>query len=142
MTMARHSVLYVEDEPDDVLFMHVAFRRAGVLAPLHCVSDGQQAVSYLLGERPYDDRTRHPFPSVVLLDLNLPLLSGFDVLHWIRRESPCRDIPVVVFSSSGRAEDRHRAEGLCASDYWLKPASGTQFENAARQLNERWLKGA
>lgn len=140
MTTPRHSVLYVEDEPDDVLFMHVAFRRARVPVPLHCVSDGQQAVNYLRGDPPYDDRVRHPLPSVVLLDLNLPLLSGFEVLHWIRHESPCRDIPVVVFSSSGRSEDRHRAEELSASDYWLKPASGTQFEAAARELHERWLR--
>ncbi|MBI2512735.1 MAG: response regulator [Opitutae bacterium] len=138
--MPRPSVLYVEDEPDDVLFMHVAFRRAGVTAPLHCVSDGQQAVNYLRGAPPYDDRVRHPLPSVVLLDLNLPLLSGFDVLHWIRHQSPCRDIPVVVFSSSGRAEDRRRAEDLRASDYWLKPSSGTEFEATARELHERWLK--
>lgn len=138
--MAKNSVLYVEDEPDDVLFMHVAFRRAGVQAPLHCVSDGRQAVNYLLGDAPYDDRARHPFPCVVLLDLNLPLVSGFEVLRWIRHESDCRDLPVVVFSSSGRSEDRRRAEELCASDYWLKPASGLQFEVAARQLHERWLK--
>jgi len=140
--MAQNSVLYVEDEPDDVLFMHVAFRRAGLPAPLHCVADGQQAVNYLRGDPPYSDRTRYPFPRVVLLDLNLPLLSGFDVLRWIRHEANLRDLPVVVFSSSGRAEDRRRALDLSATEYLLKPSSGAQFEDVARQLHEQWLKPA
>lgn len=140
--MAQDSVLYVEDEPDDVLFMHVAFRRAGLRAPLHCVSDGQQAVNYLRGDPPYDDRVLHPFPRVVLLDLNLPLLSGFEVLRWIRREAKLRELPVVVFSSSGRADDRRRALELNATEYIQKPASGAQFEDVARRLQENWLKSA
>lgn len=140
--MTPTSVLYVEDEPDDVLFMHVAFRRAGVPSPLHCVGDGQQAVNYLRGDAPYGDRARSPFPTVVLLDLNLPLLSGFEVLHWIRHEAGFRELPVVVFSSSGRAEDRRRAVQLNATDYFLKPVSGAQFEEIARQLHERWLRPA
>lgn len=139
MILDPRCLLYVEDEPDDVLFMQIAFQRVGAAAQLQSVFDGVQALDYLRGKSPFDDRGRYPFPSAVLLDLDLPLLSGFEVLEWIRGEPSCCHLPVVVFSSSGHPSDRQRAESLGADDYWLKPSSGTQFELMAKQLQVRWL---
>lgn len=133
-------VLYVEDEADDVLFMQAAFRRIGLQAPLHAVTDGQQAIAYLAGEGAYADRGAHPLPALVLLDLNLPLQSGFEVLRWIRGEPRFASLPVVVFSSSGRPEDRQRAAELGASDYALKPSSGMQFSEVVEQVRAAWLR--
>lgn len=132
-------VLYVEDEEDDVFFMRNAFRKLGVVDRFHAVEDGGRAISYLAGQEPYTDRERHPLPSFVLLDLNLPIRSGFEVLEWLRGQPQFATLPVVIFSSSGRLEDRQRAEQLGATEYLLKPTSGTQFMEMARQLRDNWL---
>jgi CheY-like chemotaxis protein len=137
--MSSPVILYVEDEADDVLFMQAAFRRLGLAAPLQAVADGQQAISYLAGEGAFSDRATHPLPAVVLLDLNLPLCSGFEVLQWIRSQPQFGRLPVIVFSSSGRPEDRRRAAELGASDYALKPSSGMQFSDVVRALRDAWL---
>lgn len=133
-------VLYVEDEADDVLFMQAAFRRLGLGVPLHAVADGQQAIAYLAGEGMYADRAAHPLPALVLLDLNLPLQSGFEVLQWIRNEPRFAALPVIVFSSSGRPEDRQRAAELGATDYALKPSSGMQFSEVVAPVRAAWLR--
>lgn len=139
--MARPTVLYVEDEENDVIFMRYAFKQAGIMHDLESVMDGQHALSYLSGKTPYNDRAQYPVPSLILLDINLPLISGFEVLNWIRAQAELRQIPVVVFSSSGRPEDREKAEQLGANHYILKPASGMQFVDIAKDLKTTWLNG-
>lgn len=139
MTTPRPTVLYVEDEVDDVYFMRSAFEREGAQVDFQAAHDGARAIAYLAGEHPFDDRVRHPVPSFVLLDLNLPLRSGFEVLAWLRQRHEFRELPVVIFSSSGRAEDRARASELGATDYLLKPSSGMQFGLVARTVLERWV---
>lgn len=135
----RPTVLYVEDEENDVLFMRLAFERLGTSVDLQAVEDGSRAMAYLAGKEPYADRQRHPAPSVLLLDLNLPLHSGFEVLQWLREEQAFANLPVVIFSSSGRPEDRARAQQLGASEYVLKPPSGLDFIDVARRVQEQWL---
>jgi CheY-like chemotaxis protein len=137
--MATTTVLYVEDEPDDAYFMRSAFKRAGVPAQFEVVEDGLAAISYLTGDKPYENRERHPLPALMLLDLNLPGLSGFEVLEWLRHQEHLRALPVVVFSSSGRPEDQSRARELGANDYVIKPNSGNHFADLARKLHATWL---
>ncbi|CAM2964261.1 response regulator [Rariglobus hedericola] len=136
-TQAR--VLYVEDEQGDVFFMRNAFKKLGAHDRFHAVEDGERAISYLSGREPYADRERHPLPTFVLLDLNLPIRSGFEVLEWLRGQPEFKTLPVVIFSSSGRLEDRERAEKLGATEYLLKPTSGSQFLDMAKQLTNTWL---
>jgi CheY-like chemotaxis protein len=131
--MSPPCVLYVEDEIDDVFFMERAFVKAGLEHSLRSVPDGRQAIAYLAGEQPFT-REKHPLPCAVLLDLNLPQVSGFDVLSWVRAHPELRTLPVVVFSSSGRREDRVRAEELGAIQYLLKPNSGLEFVSVAAEL--------
>ena len=131
--MARAAVLYVEDEEDDVFFMRTAFNKAGLLE-LHAVQDGKGAMDYLASQTCDGER-----PRVILLDINLPMISGFEVLQWIRQQSFLRDVPVVVFSSWGRPEDRSRAEELGADEYVLKPASGQEFLAIAHAIRNRWF---
>jgi CheY-like chemotaxis protein len=130
----KMAVLYVEDEPDDVFFMSLAFRRESVQAEFKTVEDGRRAIAYLAGEEAYADRETFPLPRLVLLDLNLPVPSGFEVLQWIRQQEQFRELPVIVFSSSGRPEDRERACRNGATDYFLKPSSGLQFADTVRKL--------
>jgi CheY-like chemotaxis protein len=132
----------VEDEADDVFFMRQAFKRAGLGGQVQAVDDGMKAIAYLTGRTPYDDRNHAPLPALVLLDLNLPGYSGFEVLQWLRQQPEFRDLTVVTFSSSGRDEDRERARQLGATDYLLKPSSGLQFVEIVKTLKDRWLAEA
>jgi CheY-like chemotaxis protein len=127
--MPRAAVLYVEDEEDDIFFMRRAFAKAGCADAFHAVKDGKRAITYLSGEN-----GECPSPQVILLDLNLPLVSGFEVLEWIRRQPHFQSLPVIIFSSSGRPEDRSRAEALGANDYLLKPASAEDFVSVASDI--------
>jgi DNA-binding response OmpR family regulator len=77
---------------------------------------------------------------LILLDLNLPLVSGFEVLEWMRKTTGYQELPVVIFSSSARPEDRIRAEATGADDYVQKPSSALEFRAVIDYLERRWLK--
>src|ERR1043165_7389245 len=79
----RATVLLVEDDPDDVLLTQIAFEKARLVNPLKVVRDGEEAIAYLSGEPPYDDRERFPLPILLLLDLKMPKVNGFQVLEWL-----------------------------------------------------------
>jgi CheY-like chemotaxis protein len=134
--MAKTTILYVEDEEYDVLFMRRAFSKAASQHGLEIATDGQKAIDFL------SDCTQPP-PGLVLLDLNLPLISGFEVLKWIRQQPSLRQLPVLIFSSSARPEDRSKATELGANEYIQKPGSALDFEMIVKDLEVRWLsKGA
>ena len=84
MNASHCTILLVEDNPDDVLLMQRAFKKANLANPLQVVDNGEKAVAYLDGQDPYSDRSQHPVPVLVLLDLKLPRLSGLEVLEWVR----------------------------------------------------------
>src|SRR5690242_7375076 len=94
------TVLYVEDEENDVFFMQRAFQQVLPEVLLKTVGDGQQAIDYLAGRKPYNNRAEHPLPALVLLDLHLTAVPGFEVLKWLRGQAQFTHLPVVVFSSS------------------------------------------
>lgn len=133
--MIQNPVLYVEDEEYDALFMRRAFMKAGIAQELHVVDDGQKAIDYLQGLL----AAKANAPGLVLLDLNLPLISGFEVLRWLRAQEALKTLPTVIFSSSARPEDRARATLLGADDYIQKPASALDFVSVAQSLQTRWL---
>jgi CheY-like chemotaxis protein len=97
--ISQPAILYVEDEKSDVLLLRVAFTRAGLLNPVHIAMDGAEAIDYLVGNRPFADRNQHPLPALVLLDLNLPKKSGFQVLSWIRQQPQFASLPVVIYTA-------------------------------------------
>ena len=132
-------MLYVEDEENDALFMRRAFKSAGLGSALRLVEDGRSALDYLSGAGAYGDRDQYPVPAVVLLDLNLPGLTGFDVLEWIRNHPDYAATPVVVFSSSSEDEDRQKARELGANEFVEKPRSAMRFADVVRGLWEKWL---
>ncbi len=132
--MSGASVLLVEDDPSDVLFMRRAWRQAGYAAPLIDVGDGEKAVAYLSGKAPYSDRSKYPFPTLVLLDLKIPLLPGLDVLRWIRETPGLRDLPVAVLTSSEEPADVARARELGVSDYIVKPTGYAQLATVVKRL--------
>ena len=108
--MARSTtILLVEDDLDDLLLVQLALQKTLSGVPLAVVSDGVQAVEYLKGAGPYADRSVYPFPDMVLLDLRLPLMDGFEVLRWIRQQPELKLLPVIAVTGSLRNEDANLA---------------------------------
>src|SRR3989442_4741772 len=94
------TVLLAEDDPDDVLLTQIAFERARLANPLQVVRDGEEAIAYLSGEGAFDDRDRFPSPILLLLDLKMPKVDGFQVLEWLRSQPRLRQLPVAIMTSS------------------------------------------
>ncbi len=139
MAGAKPIVLYVDDEENDRILMQFAFQQAGLEPALRMVSHGQEAIDYLSGTGAYGERAKYPLPAVVLLDLNLPAVHGFEVLKWIREQPAHKGLPVVVFTSSAREEDRVKARELGANEFVQKPMRPDGFQEVARRLGEEWL---
>ena len=130
----------MEDDAYDVLFLQTEFGKAKVNAYLHVVGDGMEARQYLEGVGEYADRQRHPVPNVILVDLRLPRVDGFEFLEWLRSRSPGQQrlIPVVVLSSSDQPEDVTRAYTLGANAYVVKPVSWEECRERIRALGVYW----
>ena len=123
-------VLVVEDDQDHATLIRAAFKSQDVRFPFRVFGDGQEAIDYLCGEPPFEDRTRNPLPAVIILDLQLPRVSGFEVLEWVQGRPQLRDIPVLVFTSSTNPEDEERAYSLGAQAYCQKPKDFTILVSA------------
>lgn len=137
--MGNPIVLYVEDEESDALLMEMAFKSQGLLASYRTVNNGQAAIDYLSGAGLFAQREQFPVPAIVLLDLNLPEIHGFDILKWIRAHPDFHSIPVIVFSSSLREDDKTKALQLQANEFISKPNSPALLRNIVKTLNEKWL---
>ena len=132
-------ILLAEDDPNDVFFLRRAFQKAQVKCQIMDVSNGQEAIYYLQGAAPYNDRTGYPVPQLLLLDLKMPLMNGFDVLSWLQGRLELADLPALVLSSSGYDEDRTRARQLGARGYHVKPGDLAELTQLARELATTWL---
>lgn len=135
--MVRKVVLLVEDNADDRDLTVRAFQRHGFGDAFEPATDGQQAIDYLF--EPGPDGKLRPLPSLVLLDLKVPKLDGFEVLRRIRSSERTRFLPVVVLSSSGEEQDLIQSYALGANSYVRKPVSFTEFMDTSRQLGTYWL---
>ena len=133
------TILLADDSENDLLLMSHAFEKAGFKTQLKTVHNGEEAIAYLKGERGYSDRSAYPLPNVVLLDLNMPKKSGFDVLEWVRAQAAFKHVPIVVLTASTRIEDVERAYELGASSFLVKPAAIHELVAMIRCLCE-WLQ--
>src|SRR4051794_5714089 len=122
------SILIAEDQEFEIQLLKWSFLRAGVGVPLYFVRDGQEAIDYLRGEKPYANRQEHPLPTLLLLDLKMPKLDGFEVLRWVREQRGLNRLLVIVLSNSKMVEDIDRAYDLGANSYLAKPASLREME--------------
>ena len=134
------AILLVEDNEDDVFLMNHALTTAGVTNPVFVVESGQQAVDYLSGVEMYQDRSRFPMPAIVFLDLKLPLMSGHEVLAWIRGQRQLESLLVVVLTSSNEPSDVRRSYSLGANSYLMKPLNARQLLDLAKAFNWSWME--
>jgi len=139
MSMPPSTVLHVEDDPNDVLLFQHACRKAGAALHLESVTDGEDAVAYLSGNNDFADREKHPLPSLVLLDLKMGRLNGFDVLTWMRKEERFRRVPVIVLTSSNHDADVKRAYDLGANSYLVKPVNFDSLVELVKAIQHYWF---
>lgn len=126
-------ILLIEDNPMDVDLTRRAFIRHNLANPLEVLRDGQEALDFIAGRR-----AGEPVPSVILLDLKLPKVSGLDVLRAIRAHPDLGTVPVVVLTSSADDGDVHQAYTLGANSYILKSVDFEKFIDVARQIELYW----
>jgi len=134
------TILLVEDSEDDVFFMKRALELAGVNNPLQVVMDGQAALDYLAGQDKFADRVSYPLPGLVLLDLRMPLVPGFEVLKWMREQSHLCCVPVIVFTSSRQDSDMLSAYALGANSFLVKPSDANELVNIVKAISGYWLR--
>jgi CheY-like chemotaxis protein len=134
-----HPILLVEDDNNDVFFLERAFKQAQIVNPLHRVRDGEEAIAYLSGEEGFEDRSKHPLPHLMLLDLKMPRKNGFEVIEWVREQPGLRRLPIVVMTSSKEDPDVNRAYELGANTYLVKPVKFEGLVEMVRTLHLFWL---
>jgi CheY-like chemotaxis protein len=139
MNREHDIILLVEDNPQDVLLIQRAFRKANLTIPLQVVNDGEAAVHYLSGEGLYGDRLDYPLPVLILLDLKLPRKSGAEVLAWLRQQPQLKRLPVVVLTSSKEYADINNVYDLGVNAYMVKPVAFDNLVDIVKTLNMHWL---
>jgi CheY-like chemotaxis protein len=132
-------ILLAEDRDDDVVLITRAFRQAYVTNPLYVVRDGAEAIAYLSGEGRYNNREEFPLPDLLLLDLKMPRVDGFEVLNWIRQQPTLGALRVVVLTSSDELRDVNRAYRLGANSFMVKPLDFEDVVHMGQCLTKYWL---
>src|SRR5207245_1166897 len=134
------TILVAEDDKTDALFLERAFAKVGVPTALHFVRDGQEVLDYLLGNAEFADRLVHPGPDLLLLDLKMPRVDGFQVLDWVRQQPGIKRLPIVIFSSSAQEQVINRACDLGANSYLVKPHSTEDLLALVAKLKNYWIE--
>jgi CheY-like chemotaxis protein len=134
MSEKLRPILAAEDEESDRMILELAFQRAKVPRPIVLVRDGQEAVDYLGGKGVFANRSAHPLPALIVLDLKMPRMSGFDVLAWLMTQPQFKGLPAVVLSSSADESDMKKARQLGAREYFVKPHSLDELMKIALQM--------
>jgi CheY-like chemotaxis protein len=128
-------ILVAEDDEDDFLFLRRAIRQAAVENPILRFRDGSELVKFLQNMSPAEVESSAHTPWLLLLDITMPIMNGFEVLEWLRSHDRLPKVKPVMLSGSYRTEDIQRALALGASDYLMKPISApVAAALASRQL--------
>ena len=133
------TILVADDDVNDVFFLKRAFKKAGFDFTVLDVPDGEHAIQYLSGTDGFADRSRFPLPKLLILDLKMPKVNGFEVLAWIKEQPAFQSMKVVVLRSSGLQSDKHKAQTLGAHDYRVKPGDIGDMVNLAKDVAVRWM---
>ena len=124
---------------DDAFFVRRALKTSGLQHSLVHVTNGAECIACLKGEPPYDDRSMFPLPHLLLLDLKMPLLSGFDVLKWLQRQAALQHIPVVILTGSIVPEDQVATRNLGAKAYYTKQSDPAALTAILKTIDADWL---
>lgn len=131
------SILLIEDDTIHIKLIKRALEKAGYGDTIICLEDGEQAIRYLF---PEDARERSPSPRLVLLDINIPRISGIEVLKRIKGDGALRNIPVVILSTSKNQTDMDLCFKYCANSYVCKPLDFQDFKTKIKSIVQYWLE--
>ena len=131
-------ILVIENDDRDFQLIEHALEGSGLGTKVIRVVDGVHGIDYLQGFAPFEDRAKYWFPDVILLDLNMPRMSGFDVLEWLERNPKLRVIPTIIMSSSALPIDVQRAYDRGANGYFVKPIEYDLFVKLFRDVAAYW----
>jgi two-component system response regulator len=139
MNISTPDILLVEDSQSDVDLFMLAHQRIKSAATIGVARDGVEAVTFLIGDESRAGDAQNALPRLVLLDLNMPRLNGFEVLERLRADERTRQLPVVIFSSSAQSLDEFEAQRLGASGYVRKPTKFQDLCVTLAELERDWL---
>lgn len=137
--MTTKYILLVEDNPDDVMLTLRALKKCHILNEVIVAEDGAKALDFLFGKGEFDGRNTAERPGVILLDLKLPKVGGFEVLEAIKNDALLKRVPVVILTSSRQEEDVVRGYDLGANSYIRKPINFDTFIETVTELGVYWL---
>jgi len=137
--MTEKVILLVEDNPSDIDLTRRALDKGHILNELIVVSDGQEALDYLFGQGAFAGRDPADFPTLTLLDLKMPKVSGLEVLRRVRSDPRTRRMPVVILTSSREEQDMAEGYDLGVNSYIRKPVDFEHFVRSVAQLGLYWL---
>lgn len=132
-------ILLVEDNPDDEALTLRALKKNNIKNEVVVAKDGVEALDYLFGTGPHTGRDLRQMPQIILLDLKLPRVDGFEVLRRLREDPRTKLLPIVILTTSNEEHDRIKGYGLGANSFVRKPVQFDQFIEAVRQLGLYWL---
>lgn len=132
-------ILLVEDSQMDIILTLDAFKEAKLKNIVNVAHDGEEALDYLFGRNKYADRTLYPIPNLILLDLKMPGIDGFEVLRQIKTTETLKRIPVVILTSSKEEGDRTLSYDIGANSYLLKPVSFDGFTDVVKKIDDYWF---
>lgn len=135
-TVRERPILLVDDSPDDILIAKRAFEKSRIHNKIFVTYDGEEAIQFLRKEGEYKDV---PTTGLVILDLNMPKVNGFEVLETIKSDEKLKSIPIIVLTSSSRPEDIERAYDLGANSFIVKPVNFEDFVEAVMEIKRYWL---
>lgn len=139
-TNKTQTILLVEDEENDVVFMEMALEKAGLASAFQVAEDGQEAIDYLNGTGEFANRDQFPIPALVFLDLKLPKVMGMDVLQWIRDQTALDPVVVIILTSSQQRSDIQKACALGANSYLVKPSNPRGLDEIVDLVKRYWLQ--
>ena len=133
------TILVVDDDPNDLIFIERAFRAIGVKDPIHTINGGLEAIAYMMGEGRYSDRRLFAYPTFITTDLKMPGADGFAVLEHLKNNPEWAVIPTVVLTASRDLDDIKKAYMLGASSYHVKPSSPEALRQQLKVLHDYWI---
>lgn len=137
--MSEPTLLVIEDARDHALLVRVAARRALPGLDVRVAGDGREGIAYLSGTPPFQDRRSHPMPDLIILDLLMPDVDGFEVLEWVGEQGGRVRAPIVVLTSSENPEHEGRSMGLGAAAFHKKPPDLESLGETVREIVETWV---
>jgi CheY-like chemotaxis protein len=139
MKKSHPTIMVVDDNADDQFLIKNAFKKIGVTDPIHLLSDGIEAIEYMMGEGKYANREKFAYPTFILTDLKMPRKDGFAVLEFLKGNPEWAVIPTIVFSASQDLDDIKKAYMLGASSYHVKPRTHGALMHQMLVLHAYWM---